>query len=256
MPITFSHPIVILPLGHTKLVFSALVIGSMSPDFLYFINLAPKGDYSHTPEGLFFFCLPIGLISLWIFHTIMKRPLIQCFPISHQEKLIQYSADFKFGGMKRFLIICISVFIGALTHVIWDGFTHERGWAVQRISLLSLTLLSTPFGEFKVYKSLQYAGHLFGLPLIIYFYYRWLKYSPATSAPPPQILSKTKTMIVLTTILFSSLILASFYGIRGMTLTGSLRDYFQPIGLIVILSINLSFAGVFLYCLYWNYKNR
>ncbi len=51
MPLTLSHPAAIIPLARQGLVFSALVVDSISPDFLYFINLSPRGQFGHTLPG-------------------------------------------------------------------------------------------------------------------------------------------------------------------------------------------------------------
>lgn len=51
MPFTFAHPAAVLPLGvkKTKYIdFTALVIGSMAPDFEYFIHFKPYQEYGHT----------------------------------------------------------------------------------------------------------------------------------------------------------------------------------------------------------------
>lgn len=256
MPLTVSHPIAVLPLKNTKLIFSALVIGSMSPDFLYFINFAPKGKYGHTVEGLFLFCLPVGIIVLWIFHHIMKRPLVQFFPIDHQKKLTHYAGDFKFGGFSRFILICLSILIGAITHIVWDGFTHEKGWVVEQVPPLTMTLISTPYGDFKIYKFLQYLGHLFGFPLLIYFYYKWYEAAPSMDLSIIQAPSRRIKLLIMGLIISGSFLFALYYGIDYKTFSGSLTKLYKPIGQVTVLSINLSFMGVLLYCIYWNYRYR
>ncbi|MEB0248571.1 DUF4184 family protein, partial [Mucilaginibacter sp. 5B2] len=61
MPFTISHPAVILPLNYLPKRFislTALVVGSLTPDFEYFIRMKVQSDYSHTLPGLFWFDLP------------------------------------------------------------------------------------------------------------------------------------------------------------------------------------------------------
>ena len=39
MPLTIAHPAAVLPFRHSRLPISALVIGSLAPDFEYFLHL-------------------------------------------------------------------------------------------------------------------------------------------------------------------------------------------------------------------------
>ena len=64
MPVTFAHPAIVLPFYKKPKFFSmtTLIIGSMSPDFEYFLRMKIKSDMSHTLLGIFYFDLPITLI--------------------------------------------------------------------------------------------------------------------------------------------------------------------------------------------------
>ena len=68
MPFTLAHPAIVLPLAAKKLRMSAtgLVIGSMVPDFEYFIRMRTESKYSHTLAGLFWFDLPLGLLLCFV----------------------------------------------------------------------------------------------------------------------------------------------------------------------------------------------
>ncbi|RKZ85433.1 MAG: hypothetical protein DRR19_16380 [Candidatus Parabeggiatoa sp. nov. 1] len=61
MPFTLSHPAAAVPLARGGLVLSALVVGSMSPDFLYFLCLSTQYQFGHTFIGVFVFDIPTGL---------------------------------------------------------------------------------------------------------------------------------------------------------------------------------------------------
>lgn len=58
MPFTFSHPAIVLPLTSLPkrcISVTGFVIGSLTPDFEYFIRMKVKSEYSHTISGLFWF---------------------------------------------------------------------------------------------------------------------------------------------------------------------------------------------------------
>ena len=85
MPFTFSHPAVVLPatyLDKKYYCLSALLIGSMTPDFEYFIRMRDFSKYSHTWTGLFWFDIPLGLALLFLFHNVVRNTLIQYLPFS------------------------------------------------------------------------------------------------------------------------------------------------------------------------------
>jgi hypothetical protein len=80
MPFTFSHPAAVLPLKYLpKKWFSVtgLVVGSLTPDFEYFIRMRIYSSLSHTWTGLFFFDLPLAIILASVFHLLVKDQLIE-----------------------------------------------------------------------------------------------------------------------------------------------------------------------------------
>src|SRR6185437_5307110 len=122
MPFTLSHPAAVIPIRKFG-VLSALVIGSMMPDTLYFMPFVGAHDwYGHTLPGIFFYCLPAGLAFLWLFHAFLKGPLISLFPEVEQRKLQAASAGFRFFPMRRLVALAFSILLGAASHVTWDAF--------------------------------------------------------------------------------------------------------------------------------------
>ena len=162
MPLTLSHPAAIVPFARQRLVLSALVVGSLSPDFPYFINLVPRGEFGHTPAGVFLLCLPLGLLALWIFQRLMKWPLLSLLPQGWQERLARPARDFTFRPMSRQLLIVSSLLIGAATHLCWDGFTHRDGWAVNWLPSLTHPAMGLGSRSIPVYQLLQHSSTVIG----------------------------------------------------------------------------------------------
>ena len=52
----------------------------------------------HRFPGLIAFTLPASLAALWLFHNVIKRPVVGLFPVGVQERLHGLHGDFKFGG--------------------------------------------------------------------------------------------------------------------------------------------------------------
>ena len=86
MPWTLSHPLAVLPLRRLTprpLDFAALVIGSMTPDFGYYINRFDLSNLAHTLPGSFIVCLPTGVIMMLVFY-LACRPVCYALPAPHR----------------------------------------------------------------------------------------------------------------------------------------------------------------------------
>ena len=129
MPFTFSHPAVVLPLGKIfkkELSATALVIGSMAPDFEYFFRLEQESIYSHTWPGVFWFDLPVGLILYFLFTSIVKNPLIYNLPAILNVRFSNFlSINRKMNDIRNLLIVITSLLTGITSHLIWDKLTHQ-----------------------------------------------------------------------------------------------------------------------------------
>ncbi|HEX8061372.1 MAG TPA: DUF4184 family protein [Cyclobacteriaceae bacterium] len=138
MPFTLSHTAAVAPFLKSRY-FSAtgLIVGAMAPDFEYFIRMNVKGIYGHTLWGIFYFDLPVALIIAILFHTVAKKNLIDNLPGFLQMRsretreldFISYLKDHK-------MIFAWSVVLGAATHILWDGFTHERQFGVRAFPVI------------------------------------------------------------------------------------------------------------------------
>jgi hypothetical protein len=83
MPFPVAHPAAVLPLRRycpRYLSFPALVVGSLSPDFGYVFGHLQVDRFSHRFwAGSFGFCLPAGLLIVWVFYLV-RAPLLAILP--------------------------------------------------------------------------------------------------------------------------------------------------------------------------------
>jgi hypothetical protein len=169
MPFTFSHPAIVLPLTLKKIRLSAtgLIIGSMTPDFEYFIRMRNVSKYSHTYAGLFWFDLPLALLLCFIYHDIVRNSLFDNLPIFLKERFIIYK-KFQWANyfQKNWVVVCISILIGATSHIVWDAFTHETLFFVEKDPELS-TVMKVGTINLAGYKFLQLASSIVGLLVVI-----------------------------------------------------------------------------------------
>lgn len=152
MPYTLAHPAAILPLRKIKLFTTAgLVFGAMSPDFEHMIRLNVISIYSHTLLGLFWFCVPLGLLATWTYRKLWRYPAGALFPC--------FKSDVRPPLWKD----AVSVFVGAATHITWDSFTHEGRWGVELLPFLNAQVEIMSGRFLPGWNLLQHASTLLGL---------------------------------------------------------------------------------------------
>ena len=171
MPFTFAHPAIVLPLTWlSKRWYSltGLVIGSVTPDFEYFIRMKVQSTYSHTWPGLVYFDLPVGLLLCFIFHGIVRNSLFENLPAVLKKHLMMFTSFNWLGDFKRrWLVVVVSLLVGSASHILWDGFTHSSGYFVQIFPVLtnhiSIASLSIP-----IYKIIQHCSSVVGMCLVAF----------------------------------------------------------------------------------------
>jgi hypothetical protein len=165
MPFTFSHPAIVLPLTYLPrqwFSLTGLVIGSLTPDFEYFLRMRIQSNYSHTVSGLFWFDLPLGLLLAFIFHNMVRDSLFDNLPTILKSRLLIFKQlDWGEYFKGNWVAVIISILIGAASHIFWDSFTHDHGYFAQTIPTLTNTL--DLFGrQIPNFKILQHLSTLVG----------------------------------------------------------------------------------------------
>ena len=186
MPFTFSHPAIVLPLtclSRKWFSLTGLVIGSLTPDFEYFLRIQMKSIYSHTIDGLFWFDLPLGLLLAFIFHNVVRNSLFDNLPTFLRSRFCEFKQfDWNKYFKKNWFIVMISVLIGASSHIFWDSFTHEQGLFVQTIPALTDTI-NILGRQILITKILQHSSTIIGALFIVSVIYRL----PKNNTPPKKI---------------------------------------------------------------------
>lgn len=237
MPLTFAHPAAILPFSRQSkyIHFSALVFGSMAPDFEYFLRGRPIGEIGHSLTGFFTFNLPLVILLYLIYRACIQQHLINHLPVC-----LQYTANQRTSKSKLFnvMVFSYSALFGMLTHVVWDSFTHKNGFMVTQISILAEIM--PLFGlQIPLYKYLQHGSTLVGITLIIcYVSYRAAN-QPKKSLPSIQ--PKQKLIFWLQVLGLAFFYVCIWYLINEV----SLRSY----GVWVVRFIDSSFLSLLTICL-------
>lgn len=213
MPFTFSHPAIIIPLSKTKLrlSFTGLVAGSMAPDFEFFFKMKLAENVGHHFWGIFIFDLPIALILCFIYHNILRNVFIKHLPNYFKNRLSLFM-NFNWNSYTTAnkLILIISLIIGIVSHLLWDGFTHYDGVFVLMMPLFAKSISIYNF-NIQIFNALQIIGSVWGL-WVVYRYIKALpvKYSSITKPVKTYIYWISITMLSACILAFRIFLLPDF----------------------------------------------
>ena len=177
MPFTISHAVAVLPISKyfaKYTAFSALIIGSMTPDFAYLTPfLVDQRVDSHSLLGIYLFCIPMGLTVYFIYHFFMAPVIVSILPKKLQQHLNKDLFIGKIPDIPSFTLIS-SLVIGSFTHIFWDFFTHQSG-IPQYINWMDAPLSTVDGFDIMPYRLLQHFSSVFGLSLLIFLIWEWYK---------------------------------------------------------------------------------
>lgn len=173
MPFPLAHPAAVVPLKRVCpkwFSLSALIVGSISPDFGYCFGPLKLDEFSHQLLGTFGFCLPAGLLGLWGFYRV-RRWFVRLLPGRYQESLESLCNHPPASA----LVLALSVLIGAWTHILWDAFTHKQGWFVLHSQLLQTQIGSFMGHKVRVFHFLWYLSSFIGVGWLFLVFDRWME---------------------------------------------------------------------------------
>lgn len=171
MPFTFAHPALVLPLMRLPKRFvsvTALVAGSIAPDFEYFIRMNCESHFSHSWQGGLLFSFPMAFILAFAFHYLLRDLLIDNLPPYFKARFLSFSGGHFWDYFKSHtLVFAISASIGIASHILLDSLTHEGRFLAELLPFMSYRF--SAFGlSVPLYKFAQYFFSLAGLVAIFY----------------------------------------------------------------------------------------
>ena len=203
MPHTFAHPFFAAPLKRLMprwLRASGLALGSMAPDFEYFAAMEPYRTIGHTHAGFFLIHLPMCAAAA----LVLRRLLLPTLPLMLPAAggLDRFAARLSMRPLRTigdWMAFIVSLFIGFLTHLFMDGWTHGHTYFTDRFAWLH----APGIGRYVVYESLQFVlSAVGGGAIALYVFFRWRAFRSATagggsSAHPPAEKRRFRLTVVL-----------------------------------------------------------
>ncbi|WP_439881552.1 DUF4184 family protein [Pontibacter sp. MBLB2868] len=173
MPFTAAHPALVLPLKQIKSNWfstTGLVIGSIAPDFGYFLSfLLQERISSHNLQDIFIFNLPVTVLLTVLFHGFVRDNLIRHLPPLLRKRAEVAEGTPWFGYLRRhWLIFLTSAVIGIVSHLFWDSFTHLDGYVVNHMPFLLQHVEVFGIGM-QVSRLIQHTSTVVGLIVILLY---------------------------------------------------------------------------------------
>jgi hypothetical protein len=171
MPFTISHAAAVLPLRRfrARLPLAALMIGSMSPDFAYFLPGDPDRIFTHSIPGIFWFCWPVSIAAWLLFVRVLEQPTIALLPESWQTRFASSKREMTVATLA---LASIAVMLGAATHIVWDSFTHRGTAVVHAIPALHAVAFRYDGWPIRWFMVLQHASSVVGILLLAIWAWR------------------------------------------------------------------------------------
>ena len=250
MPFTLSHPAAVVPLRRLLpgLVLSALVIGSMAPDFPYFVGFSEIRWQTHSFASVAWFSVPVGLASYFVFQRWQRAAWIDLLPGSFAARIPQLRPR------APLIAVIASLALGAATHVIWDSFTHEHQPGVMLVRALNAVVIRLFGFPVRGYNLLQHTSTLVGAVLLALSVRAWLRASPRGELPATWARTATPrrwaARFAFGAIAPAALLCALRSSPPGGTLI-SLRDF---VGAATVNGMSLGLGSLFAYAAWWWWK--
>lgn len=218
MPFTLSHPAAVLPFARSlarRGILSAVIIGSMVPDVGWLLPWHLSRADTHTAKALLSFSLPVGLAVYWVFQWTVKTPLLELLPPGAYVRWRESSAAVRFGDWRQWVLTICGLLFGAITHLVWDAFTHEGARGVRMIPALGEPVMQ--IGEHRLAGPhlLQDVSSILGLVVVIAVLAYAMRPGRPADAEVPRRLSRHERRAWLLTYGLVALILSSLcYAIK------------------------------------------
>lgn len=222
----------------------------MSPDFIYFLPLDISRHASHTFAALFWFCLPAGITAYILFHYLLKQPVWFLLPKSMRGSLQLRAFREQEKGIAPAVGIVLSILVGAVTHIVWDIFTHPSIVTESFLPFLSTTLYEGYGQIVKVYRILQHSSTIIGFLVLGYYLNRFFKAERPAGAEPLEWANTLRNSIRLFLVL-SVVSVGIYNGLDAFEYSATSRQFTYFVRYFIISGMNTVFVVLLLTGFVW-----
>jgi Domain of unknown function (DUF4184) len=187
MPYTIAHVAAVLPFSRylkSRQLLSAAIVGSMAPDFGIFLPVHLSRSETHSLPALVTFILPAGLASYWLFQLVLKPAILAVLPDRPYQIARPFSVPADIGKLMPWFLAAAGILLGALTHLVWDTFTHEGARGMRMLPALDELMLGARGHQLAGQRFLQEISSLVGFAIIFWWVGRAVRRGTAEATGP------------------------------------------------------------------------
>src|SRR4051812_17066401 len=155
----------------------------MAPDLPFYLPV-PQSYATHTWLAGGTTDLVLGLLVWALWHGLLAEAALTTAPRALRARLegrVVAGPAARVASARQVALLVAALLLGTATHLGWDEFTHPRRWGAEHISVLAQS-----WGPLPGYRWLQYASSVVGLVVLLVWFVRWVRRTPAvpTSTEP------------------------------------------------------------------------
>jgi hypothetical protein len=180
MPFTVSHIAAVLPFRKWLRkygIFSAAAIGAMTPDLDLILPVRLTRAQTHGALALVTFCLPVGLAVWALFQVLIKPAIFEVLPNRVYARLRADHLGLNLSRWASWGLAAFAILFGAVTHDIWDAFTHEDGRGVRMLPFLDDYGPELGNHPLHLYRWLQHTSSVVGLLVVLAATWIWVRHA-------------------------------------------------------------------------------
>jgi hypothetical protein len=166
-------------MSKARLPLAALMIGSMSPDFAYFLPIAPGRAGTHDIAGLFYFCWPVGVAVWLLFVRVLEQPTMALLPETWRMRITPSDQAL---NLKTLALAFAAIILGAATHIVWDWFTHASTPVVDAFPAMRAVAFNIGAKPIRWFSLLQILSSIAGMAVLMVWAIRKIRGAPLVPA--------------------------------------------------------------------------
>jgi hypothetical protein len=252
VPLTIAHPIAAIPLRRPlgrMGVLSALVIGSLTPDLPLYLPLSPS-RVTHSALALLWFCLPAGIVGYLLFDRVLDRPLRALLPDGVRSRLASTNERARPPAWSP--AVLISLLIGAVTHSLWDTFTHGASAGTRLFPALETRLFTASGYTAYVFSVLQHASSILGTLVLVGLMVRWYGTAPRSVPAAPDLTPRLRRWLLaaIAAVVLAAVVTGGASRFPDEPTVRALQPFVRRL---IVTALSSLFAAVTVYAVVWHW---
>jgi len=169
---------------------------------------------THSLPALITFCLPMGLLVYWLTMLLFRPAILEVLPDGAYLRLRAGPEAASIASPRAWLKASAALLLGAITHLIWDAFTHENARGVRMFPLLTDYGPEMGGHSLHLWRWLQYGSSIFGLVAVGAALAVWMRHAPAPAEPVARRIERRERLLWVCAYLLPPLLIMAWSFVR------------------------------------------